>query len=229
MIGVPATADEWGMRACQTSGPMTGGARRGAARPARWFSVFQWFLILDPPQSMDSFRKFPRDSLPLRKTSIRLALQSTQALMEISGTIRQILASKGSEVSTTTPETLVFDALALMGEKNIGALVVMEGSNVVGVFSERDYSRKVILQGKTSRTTHVGEILSRPVVVIAPDDSIEECMARMTLNRIRHLPVLDGERLVGLVSMGDVVNWIMHAQRHAIQQLTGYLSGQYPA
>jgi len=149
--------------------------------------------------------------------------------MEISGTIRQILASKGSEVSTTTPETLVFDALALMGEKNIGALVVMEGSNVVGVFSERDYSRKVILQGKTSRTTHVGEILSRPVVVIAPDDSIEECMARMTLNRIRHLPVLDGERLVGLVSMGDVVNWIMHAQRHAIQQLTGYLSGQYPA
>lgn len=149
--------------------------------------------------------------------------------MEISGTIRQILASKGSDVLTTTPETMVFDALALMGEKNIGALVVMEGPNVVGVFSERDYSRKVILQGKTSRTTRVGEILSRPVVVIAPDDSIEECMARMTLNRIRHLPVLDGERLVGLVSMGDVVNWIMHAQRHAIQQLTGYLSGQYPA
>jgi len=156
-------------------------------------------------------------------------LQSIKTLMEISGTIRQILASKGSDVLTTTPETMVFDALALMGEKNIGALVVMEGPNVVGVFSERDYSRKVILQGKTSRTTRVGEILSRPVVVIAPDDSIEECMARMTLNRIRHLPVLDGERLVGLVSMGDVVNWIMHAQRHAIQQLTGYLSGQYPA
>ena len=149
--------------------------------------------------------------------------------MEISGTVSQILASKGSEVSTTTPETMVFDALTLMGEKNIGALVVMEGSTVAGVFSERGYSRKVILQGKTSRSTRVGDILSRPAVCIAPDDSIEECMARMTLNRIRHLPVLDGERLVGLVSIGDVVNWIMHAQRHAIQQLTGYISGQYPA
>ena len=149
--------------------------------------------------------------------------------MEISGSIRQILASKGSDVSTTTPETLVFEALTLMGEKDIGALVVMEGPTVVGVFSERDYSRKVILQGKTSRSTRVGEILSRPAISIAPDDSIEECMARMTLNRIRHLPVLDGDSLVGLVSIGDVVNWIMRAQRHAIQQLTGYLRGQYPA
>jgi CBS domain-containing protein len=149
--------------------------------------------------------------------------------MEISGTIRQILSNKGSEVSTTTPETLVFDALTLMGEKNIGALVVMEGDTVAGVFSERDYSRKVILQGKTSRTTHVGEILARPLISITPDDSIEECMERMTLNRIRHLPVLDGARLLGLVSMGDVVNWIMRAQRHEIQQLTGYISGQYPA
>ena len=149
--------------------------------------------------------------------------------MEIPGTVRQILASKGTQVSTTTPETLVFDALTLMGEKNIGALVVMEGATVAGVFSERDYSRKVILQGRTSRNTRVGDILSRPVIGIAPDDSIEECMERMTRNRIRHLPVMDGERLVGLVSIGDVVNWIMHAQRHAIQQLTGYLSGQYPA
>ncbi|KAB2640063.1 MAG: CBS domain-containing protein [Verrucomicrobia bacterium] len=149
--------------------------------------------------------------------------------MQIPGTVRQILASKGSEVSTTTPDTLVFDALTLMGEMNIGALVVMDGATVAGVFSERDYSRKVILQGRTSRNTRVGEILSRPAIGIAPDDSIEECMARMTLNRIRHLPVMDGERLVGLVSIGDVVNWIMHAQRHAIQQLTGYLSGQYPA
>ena len=149
--------------------------------------------------------------------------------MEISGTVRQILALKGSEVSTTTPDATVFEALTLMGEKNIGALVVVEGDTVVGIFSERDYSRKVILRGKTSRATRVEEILSRPVICIAPDDSIEECMTRMTLNRIRHLPVLDGGRLVGLVSIGDVVNWIMQAQRHAIQQLTGYISGQYPA
>ena len=149
--------------------------------------------------------------------------------MKISGTVSQILATKGSAVSTITPEAMVFDALTLMGEKNIGALVVVEGDKVAGVFSERDYSRKVILQGKASRTTRVGEVLSRPVITVTPDDSIEECMERMTLSRIRHLPVLDGERLVGLVSIGDVVNWIMHAQRHEIKQLTGYLSGQYPA
>ena len=149
--------------------------------------------------------------------------------MEISGTIRQVLATKGSEVTTTTPQALVFDALTVMGEKNIGALVVTEGDQVVGVFSERDYSRKVILQGKTSRTTTVAEILSHPVITIGPDDSIEECMKRMTENRIRHLPVLEEGKMVGVVSIGDVVSWVMHAQRHAIQQLTGYISGQYPA
>ncbi len=149
--------------------------------------------------------------------------------MEISGTVRQILAHKGTEVTTITPDATVFDALALMGEKNIGALVVVEGDAVAGIFSERDYSRKVILQGKTSRSTRVEDILSRPVICVTPDDSIEECMTRMTINRIRHLPVLEGGRLVGLVSIGDVVNWIMQAQRHAIQQLTGYISGQYPA
>jgi CBS domain-containing protein len=183
----------------------------------------------DPLPPAAAARKISARILATRETPIKLASQSTQPIMEISGTIRQVLANKGSEVSATTPETLVFDALTLMGEKNIGALVVMEGGTVVGVFSERDYSRKVILQGKTSRTTTVGEILSRPLISITPDDSIEECMERMTLNRTRHLPVLDGARLVGLVSMGDVVNWIMHAQRHAIQQLTGYISGQYPA
>jgi CBS domain-containing protein len=149
--------------------------------------------------------------------------------MEISGTISQILASKGAEVTTTTPEAVVFDALTVMGEKNIGALVVIEGDQVVGVFSERDYSRKVILQGKTSRSTCVREVLSQPVITITPTDSIEECMQRMTVHRIRHLPVVDGGKLVGVVSIGDVVNWIMQAQRHAIKQLTGYISGQYPA
>jgi CBS domain-containing protein len=149
--------------------------------------------------------------------------------MEISGTISQILASKGAEVTTTTPEAVVFDALTVMGEKNIGALVVIEGDQVVGVFSERDYSRKVILQGKTSRSTCVREVLSQPVITITPADSIEECMQRMTVNRIRHLPVVDDGKLVGVVSIGDVVNWIMQAQRHAIKQLTGYISGQYPA
>lgn len=148
--------------------------------------------------------------------------------MEISGTVRQILTAKGSSVITTTPEAMVFDALSLMGAHNIGALVVIQDDKVVGIFSERDYSRKVILQGKTSRTTRVADILSYPVLTIGPDDSIEECMERMTVHRIRHLPVLRGETLMGVVSIGDVVNWIMQAQRQAIQQLTGYISGQYP-
>lgn len=148
--------------------------------------------------------------------------------MEITGTVRQILAAKGPSVITTNPDATVYDALSLMGAHNIGALVVIKDDKVVGMFSERDYSRKVILQGKTSRTTRVVDILSHPVITITPDDSIEECMERMTVHRIRHLPVLKGETLMGVVSIGDVVNWIMQAQRHAIQQLTGYISGQYP-
>ncbi len=149
--------------------------------------------------------------------------------MEITGTIRQILAAKHSHsVIATHPGALVFDALTLMGAHNIGALVVTENDAVVGMFSERDYSRKVILQGRTSRDTRVGEILSQPAITIAPDETIEECMERMTVHRIRHLPVVEGEKLIGVVSIGDVVNWIMHAQRHAIQQLSGYISGQYP-
>jgi CBS domain-containing protein len=148
--------------------------------------------------------------------------------MEISGTIRQILAAKGASVFTITPDATVYEALTLMGAHNIGALVVTEGDRVVGIFSERDYSRKVILDGRTSRDTKVADILSHPVITITRDDSIEECMERMTVHRVRHLPVVDGQTLVGVVSIGDVVNWIMHAQRHAIQQLTGYISGVYP-
>ena len=149
--------------------------------------------------------------------------------MEISGTVRQILAAKGSAVHSIHPEATVFDALKFMGEQNIGALVVLENGSPVGVFSERDYSRKVVLQGKTSRTTTVGEILSRPVISVTPDDSIEHCMELMTRGRIRHLPVIENGGTAGLVSIGDVVNFIMLAQSHAIRQLTGYISGQYPA
>jgi len=149
--------------------------------------------------------------------------------MEISGTVRQILANKGTSLYSIEPDAMVFDALKIMGEKNIGALVVIEHGQVIGVFSERDYSRKVILQGKSSRATRVSEILSRPVITIAPDDGIDKCMEIMTSSRVRHLPVIDDGDLCGLVSIGDVVNWIIRAQGHAIRQLTGYISGQYPA
>lgn len=149
--------------------------------------------------------------------------------MEIHGTVRDILQNKGGAVLTTTPDATVYVAIGLMGERNIGALVVVEQAEVVGVLSERDYSRKVVLQGRTSRDTRVGEILSRPAITVRRRESIEKCMQLMTSHRIRHLPVVDeANRPVGIVSMGDLVNWVMQSQSHTIQQLQGYISGEYP-
>ena len=148
--------------------------------------------------------------------------------MEIHGTVYDILHNKSGEICTTSPEDTVYDAIRQMGQKNIGALVVIENCLVIGVLSERDYSRKVVLQGRTSRDTKVGEIISRPAISVRSRDGIEKCMQLMTGNRIRHLPVVDDERLVGLISMGDLVNWVMQSQRHTIEQLQGYISGDYP-
>lgn len=149
--------------------------------------------------------------------------------MEIHGTVRDILQNKGGEVFSTTPQSTVYDAIGLMGEKNIGALVVTENGVVVGVLSERDYSRKVVLRGRTSRDTLVEDILSRPAITVRRKDSIEKCMQLMTTHRIRHLPVVSEEgKAIGLISMGDLVNWVMQSQRHTIQQLQGYISGEYP-
>jgi CBS domain-containing protein len=115
-----------------------------------------------------------------------------------------------------------------MAEKNIGALPVIKDGKVLGLISERDYTRKVALKGKQSKQTAVHEILSTPVVHVAMGDSIEECMRLMTEHRVRHLPVLDGDRLVGIVSIGDLVNWIISAQDAAITQMQQYISGGYP-
>jgi CBS domain-containing protein len=148
--------------------------------------------------------------------------------MEINGTVYDILHNKGGEILTAKPDESVYDAIRVMGERNIGALVVMENDEVVGVISERDYSRKVVLQGRTSRDTQVSEIISRPVITVRSKDGIEKCMQLMTSNRIRHLPVVDDGRLVGVISMGDLVSWVMMSQRHTIEQLQGYISGDYP-
>lgn len=148
--------------------------------------------------------------------------------MEIHGTVRDILQNKGGEVFTTQPGTTVYEAIRLMGEKQIGALIVVEDGDVVGILSERDYSRKVVLQGRTSRDTTVGEILT-PAVTVRRKDGISKCMQLMTSNRIRHLPVVtEDNRPVGIISMGDLVNWVMRAQEHTILQLQGYISGEYP-
>lgn len=148
--------------------------------------------------------------------------------MQIHGTVYDILHNKSGHICTTTPEDSVYEAIRQMGENNIGALVVMEDDQIVGVLSERDYSRKVVLQGRTSRDTKVGKIISRPAISVCSKDGIEKCMQLMTSNRIRHLPVIDEERLVGLISMGDLVTWVMQSQRHTIEQLQGYISGEYP-
>ena len=143
-------------------------------------------------------------------------------------TVHEILQQKGSRVWTIPGEATVFEAIQLMAARNIGALVVASRDGLEGIFTERDYTRKVALHGKSSKDTIVSEIISHEFCVAAPDSTIEECMRLMTANRVRHLPVLDGEDIVGLVSIGDLVNYIINAQSVEILQLQNYISGQYP-
>ncbi len=140
-------------------------------------------------------------------------------------TIRQLLAGKGHEIVSAKPDTSVYEALELMGEHNIGALLVLEGDNLVGIFSERDYARKVVLKGKSSRGTVLEETMSRKVACVRTDQTIEECMALMTDKRIRHLPVLEDDKLVGVISIGDVVKAVISEQEFLISQLENYITG----
>ena len=155
---------------------------------------------------------------------------SSRQSMEIQGTVRDILRKKGDEVWTASLEQTVYEAVRLMGDKNIGALVVLDANgSVAGVVSERDYSRKVVLCGRTSRDTRVAEILGRPPIMVRRDDGIDTCMQLMTRHRIRHLPVVDRHGgLAGLVSIGDLVSWVMESQEHTILQLQGFIHGGYP-
>ena len=148
--------------------------------------------------------------------------------MEISGTISAILREKGGAIHAIAPETTVYDAIQTMAERNIGALLVMSGQHLVGVISERDYTRKIALKGKQSKQTPVSEIMFTPVVSVAEDASVEECMQLMTQHRIRHLPVLDGERVLGVVSIGDLINWIIKTQREVLNSMEDFISGKYP-
>jgi len=143
--------------------------------------------------------------------------------------VERILKRKGSEVYSIPPHITVYEALETLAEKNVGALVVMDGTDLVGILSERDYVRKVIIKGHSSRDLKVSEIMSSPVVTVNPKATIDECMQRMTDKRCRHLPVVDEGRLVGVVSIGDLVNWIMTAQDQTIHQLEDYITGKYPA
>lgn len=141
-------------------------------------------------------------------------------------TVKDLLGEKPNAVWHTSPESSVYDALVLMSEKNIGALPVLKDNKLVGIFSERDYARKVILKGKSSREIPVSEIMTGNVFSVRPDQTIPECMALMTDKHIRHLPVVDQDRMVGVISIGDVVKDIIADQRFTIDQLEHYISGR---
>ena len=145
----------------------------------------------------------------------------------IPGIINEILAHKSSELWSISPDATVFEAIEMMAKHNIGALPVMANGKLLGVVSERDYTRKVALKGKSSKDTSVREILAAPVIA-SPSDTVEECMKLMTNKRVRHLPILQGDELIGLVSIGDLVNWVINAQSVTIHQLESYITGHYP-
>lgn len=140
-------------------------------------------------------------------------------------TVRQLLDTKSSDLWTVSPDTSVFEALKLMDEKNIGSVLVMTGGELCGIMSERDYARKVALNGKTSTSTPVAEIMTSRILVIHPDQIIDNCMALMTDKHIRHLPVMDGDEVVGIISIGDVVKAIIADQEFMIDQLETYIMG----
>ncbi|MDD8020052.1 MAG: CBS domain-containing protein [Acidobacteriota bacterium] len=142
-------------------------------------------------------------------------------------TVKQILEEKGHEVWTISPEATVYDALKVMADKDIGALIVVENDQVVGIISERDYARKVMLKGKSSLDTPVKGIMSTEIYYVGPEVTAEECMALMTEKRIRHLPVMDKGKLTGVISIGDAVKSIISTQKVTIEHLQNYIMGKY--
>ena len=140
-------------------------------------------------------------------------------------TVLQLLQAKGRDVYAIGQEARVYDALKLMAEKDVGALVVLDGQRVVGIISERDYARKVILRGRSSADTPVWQIMSSPVTTVSPDEDTERCMQLMTERRIRHLPVIEHGKMIGIVSIGDLVKAVIDEQRQTIEQLERYIAG----
>jgi CBS domain-containing protein len=139
--------------------------------------------------------------------------------------VKHILQEKGSTVHSVPPHTIMFDALKIMAEKGVGALLVTDGNEIEGIISERDYARKVVLEGKSSREMQVEDIMSGCVYYIKPENSVEECMAIMTDKRVRHLPVLDKGKVAGIISIGDVVKAVIDEQNFTIDQLVSYIKG----
>ena len=141
--------------------------------------------------------------------------------------VSQLLAAKGHDIWSIAPDTTVLVALQLMADRKIGALLVLDEEKLVGVFSERDYARKVILEGKSSKDTPVSDIMSSPIVCVVPDQTTEQCMSLMTEKRVRHLPVIDGEKVIGIISIGDVVKAVIADREDVIEHLEQYITGTF--
>lgn len=141
------------------------------------------------------------------------------------GAVNSILKGKGNIIFTIPPETIVYKALEIMVEKNVSALLVMENDKLAGIFTERDYARKVILKGKASKETTIGEIMTRELITVAPETSLDSCMRLMTGKLIRHLPVVDNGQLAGIISIGDVVKYIIEEQKFIIENMEHYITG----
>ncbi len=148
--------------------------------------------------------------------------------INLAGTVRSILQHKGQEVYSLPPEATVYNALEMMADKKTGALLVVGQGKLLGIISERDYARKGILQGRMSKETPVSEVMVSPAIVATMDSTVEECMRLMTDNRVRHLAIVDRDKIIGVVSIGDLVKSIISAQADAIDRLQDYISGKYP-
>lgn len=148
--------------------------------------------------------------------------------MNLVDTIAMVLRQKDQSIWSVSPDAWVYDAIEMMANKHVGALLVISDGKLLGIISERDYARKVILQGKSSKDTQVKEIMSSPVIFVRPDHTVEDCMRFMTNNRVRHLPVVENEKVLGVVSIGDLVKWMVSAQQETIHHLEHYIAGKYP-
>ncbi len=177
-----------------------------------------------PRTSVARFKNAPIFDLETAHASF--SIRANLVPMNNTDTVGALLRAKASVIHSIAPTATVLDAIALMADRNIGALPVLQANRLVGMFSERDYTRKVVLMGRTSRETHVRDIMTRDPVIVGPGATVNECMEIMTEERVRHLPVVENGELVGILSIGDLVKWIISAQTATIEHLTRYVFGE---